>query len=299
MTFGYRHPQYIKSLEEFGQPIELARSGAWLLKRAIPDSKFFDAIGPYPLFSCANWGQLADDLEDLKGELVSVCLVSHPFDAFDPTLAAESFPDLMQAYKEHFVVDLQGDHELNISKHHKRYAKKAISELRIEPHESPIDLLEQWINLYQQLIKRHDIHGIAQFSRDSFAKQLQIPGLRAFTAKQQNEILGAALFFENKNFASYHLGAYSKCGYAKKASFGIFWKAIEYYQKRGFKWLHLGAGAGKQQSVDDGLSTFKSGWTKHTRTAYLCGKILIPEIYTQLNSEASKTEYFPTYRAPR
>ena len=67
-------------------------------------------------------------------------------------------------------------------------------------------------------------------------------------------------------------GAYSDTGYELRASFALFWVAIEYFAATDLQWLNLGAGAGVRNSKD-GLTRFKRGWSNGTRTAYFCGRI--------------------------
>src|SRR5262245_53284875 len=88
---GYASAEYAQSLSEFGEPIYLRRSGGWLLKRRIAGSERSDAMGPYPLFVCADWAGLADDLRELQAHLVSVCLVADPFGEFDDKLLGATF----------------------------------------------------------------------------------------------------------------------------------------------------------------------------------------------------------------
>ena len=51
---GYLHPEYVKSLAEFGDPQWVPRSGGWVLRRKIPGSWYHDAMGSYPLFTCSD-----------------------------------------------------------------------------------------------------------------------------------------------------------------------------------------------------------------------------------------------------
>src|SRR5215471_9050975 len=76
---GYSHPLYAQSLAQFGQPTHLSESGGWLLTRPIGATALSDAIGPYPLFCCANWMALESDLNKLAGGLVTVSVVLDPF----------------------------------------------------------------------------------------------------------------------------------------------------------------------------------------------------------------------------
>lgn len=105
---GYADPAYAASLTEVGEQLLLPRCGGSILVRPTPRFDYADAIGPYPLFACANWSGLADDLSELRDELVSVSLVADPFGAWTVEELRASFPDLMVPFKEHHVVDLSG-----------------------------------------------------------------------------------------------------------------------------------------------------------------------------------------------
>jgi hypothetical protein len=83
---GYLDQSYAESLREFGAPFALKKCSGWLLKRPIPQTSSFDAMGCYPLFACKDWSKLHDDLEELSDDLVSVCLVTDPFGEFDTDL---------------------------------------------------------------------------------------------------------------------------------------------------------------------------------------------------------------------
>jgi hypothetical protein len=64
-------------------------------------------------------------------------------------------------------------------------------------------------------------------------------------------------------------------------------------------WVDLAGASGAFLEEDDGLVTFKRGWSTGTRPAHLCERILQPEIYVTLAREAPrlKEPYFPAYRA--
>ncbi|MDO9175745.1 MAG: hypothetical protein Q7V62_13140, partial [Actinomycetota bacterium] len=102
---AYADPNYAASLREFGTPFELARSGSWALRRAVPGTTSFDAMGCYPLFSCRDWSQLADDLHELPDDLVSLTAITDPFGAPSADRLREAF-DVVRPYKDHFLVDL-------------------------------------------------------------------------------------------------------------------------------------------------------------------------------------------------
>jgi lipid II:glycine glycyltransferase (peptidoglycan interpeptide bridge formation enzyme) len=104
------------------------------------------------------------------------------------------------------------------------------------------------------------------------------------------------LWYVLGNVGYYHLGAYNHAGYELRASFALFWRAIEHFAAKGLRWLNLGAGAGLEGSSTDGLSRFKRGWS--TGTAYFCGRIFDRAKYSEVvkASGVSAADYFPAYR---
>jgi hypothetical protein len=291
---GYLHRGYAESLREFGAPLALERCGGWLLKRAIPQTRDYDAMGCYPLFACEDWSKLHLDLQQLKDELISVSLVADPFGEFDTEYLRECFPDVVKPFKQHFVIDLEQPLESFVHPHHLRNVRKASQLVQVQRCEEPQEFLDDWTNLYQTLIDRYNITGIAAFSRASFNGQLSVPGISAFRAVENGVTVGMLLWYEQGNRAYYHLGAYSDRGYEAGASFALFDYAIRYFCSRQLKWLNLGAGAGTSNS-DSGLARFKQGWSNGVRTAYFCGRIFARDKYQQLSARA-ETDYFPAYR---
>jgi hypothetical protein len=297
---GYHHPLYAASLAEFGTPRELLRSGGWILERAIPATPFHDAMGCYPLFTCANWSELGDDLDDLRDDgLVSLALVTDPFGAYDPDDLRRCMPDVMVPFKQHFVVDLRRPPETFVVTHHRRYARRALQALQIERCEDPARFVAHWVELYANLTRRHRIRGLTAFSEASFLKQLKVPGLIMFRAfVDDDHTVGMILWYRHDAVAYYHLGAYDARGYTLHASFGLFWFAIHHFTTAGVRWLDLGAGAGITRDTSDGLTRFKRGWSTGTRTTYFCGRIFNPSRYAALAAarDAAQGEFFPAYR---
>jgi len=294
---GYSHPAYAASLAEFGCPRALPRSGGWLLERPITDTPYRDAMGCYPLFACNDWSKLDLDLEELRGELVSVAIVADPFGEHDPEHLRKCFPTLVTPFKEHLVTDLSRSPESFVAAQHRRKARKALEQLDVQHCEDATLLLDDWIELYANLIRRHGIRGLTAFSADSFKAQLAVPGISMFRATDGDETVGITLWYTDRDVAYYHLGAYSERGYESGASFALFWRALEYFSSQGLKWLNLGAGAGVSGS-NDGLTRFKRGWSTGTRTAYFCGRVFDQSKYDEAVSarNITATDYFPAYR---
>lgn len=295
---GYSHSLYAESLAEFGDPRELPRCGGWILQRKIPGFSCCDAMGCYPLFVCQDWTALEADLEDLQHELVSLAMVTGPFGNYDEDCLKRCFPEVFFHYKDHFVIDLSSAAEERVSAHHRRNARRALKSLEIRLCETPSETLPTWLALYQALIERHGIKGIAAFSSKAFATQLRVPGLVVFEAVYRGHAAGMLLWYVQDSVAYYHLGAHNENGYRTRASFGLFWFAIKHFADKGLRWLDLGAGAGTAAGAS-GLTRFKRGWSTGTRPVYFCGRVFKPSVYeaiTVSNGAPPATGYFPAYR---
>jgi len=294
---GYLHKTYASSLKEFGRPLKLKHSQGWILKRQIPGTPYYDAMGCYPIFSCRDWLQLPKDLDEAGDSLVALSLVTDPFGNFDFEQLQAVFPEVCIPFKNHFVANLKAPLESFVDKHHKRNIRKALEHLTVEQVQNPQSALEPWTELYDTLIERHRISGIARFSAPSFKMQLRTPGLVMFKALHKTEIAGMALFYLMNNIAYYHLAAYNESGYRYRASYAIFYHALSAFQKAGVSYVNFGAGAGVENNGSDGLSRFKKGWSNETRTAYFCGKVFNAPVYHSLHRrDAGQVNYFPAYR---
>jgi hypothetical protein len=295
---GYAHPSYSQSLAAFGQPVELPGSGGWVLERNVPGFPDRDAMGPYPLFACRDWSQLAGDLERFADRWVSLAVVADPFGSHSSDLLKRTFIDVVIPFKEHYVVDLNKPFGSIVSSHHCRNARQSLKEVSVEICKDPPSMIDNWVSLYSTLIERHQIKGIPAFSPRSFEGQLRTPGLVLFRAISSGTTVGMILWYVVEGTGYYHLAAYSEEGYRLKASFALFWCSLEHFVEKGLEWLCLGAGAGVGGASADGLSRFKRGWATGTRTAYFCGRIFQPERYAQLTAARSRrgTRYFPAYR---
>lgn len=292
---GYAHPAYARALSEFGEPIHLAASAGWLLRRPFRHTGSYDAMGLYPLFFCKNWNGLAADLDSLQDDLVSVAMVPDPFGEYDSQLLRSCF-DRIVDFKSHFVIDFEAP-QRNVSKHHRYYARKALRDVRIDICVNPEQFLPDWILLYDCLINRHDLKGIKAFSPWSFAQQFQVPGLVIFRASTPDgQAVGAHLWYLQGDVAYSHLAAVNELGYKFSCAYAIYDAAIEYFKGK-VRLMNIGSGAGSS-GKDDGLTKFKEGWANGRKSVYFCGRILNPERYRDLVSVTGTgaSTYFPAYR---
>ncbi len=296
---GYLSKSYAASFEQIGASHHLPACDGWAIIRNIPDTPYRDAMGCYPLFSCGSWEDLGSDLSSFPEHTVAFSMVTDPLGDFTDADLQSVFTDLCRPFKQHYILDLEKDVSPVIASNHLRNAKKALKTLQIEACPQPSLQVEAWTDLYANLIKRHQIKGISAFSRAAFQKQFETPGLIVYQAMLEDNLAGMVMFYEMDNAVYYHLAAYTDDGYAHRASFGIFYKAIQDFQSKNLKWLNMGGGAGMTDSDENGLVRFKKGWTSETRTAWLCGKVLHKPAYQMLskqNPHASDT-FFPAYRS--
>jgi hypothetical protein len=294
---AYRSGQYASTLGEFGRPRRLENAEGWVLDRAIggESDRDRDAMGCYPLFGCSRWDRLPLDFEGL-GDLISLVLVADPFGDFEPSTLDAMFNRGVMPFKRHHVVELGSGPGATASAHHRRNARKALGLIEVERIEQVALFLDDWVELYRNLIDRHEIRGIARFSRLSFARLFELPTLVGFRAEVAGETVGMLLWLVDGEVAYYHLGAYNEVGYAMNASFALFWRSIEWFNDR-VRWLDLGAGAGLADG-SSGLDRFKSGWATGTRMAYLCRHVFQPERYDAIAKERGTQDarFFPSYR---
>lgn len=298
---SYAHAQYAQSLADFGSPRHLPRCGGWVLERAIPGAGGRrDAAGCYPLFRCADWSGLADDLAELSRDgLVSLVLVADPLAGAPPAGFGSLFADLARPWKEHCLVDLDRDPARLGTDHHRRNARRFLRHARVEVCGEPAALVDTWCGLYAELVRRHRIAGIARFSRAAFAAQLALPGallLRAVTAA--GETAGMQLWLTEGDLAWHHLSGYAPAGYRwGGASYALVQAALVHLAARGVRTADLGAGAGLDADAADGLHAFKAGWATRTAPAWLCGAVLDRSAYAELGAGRAGA-FFPLYRDP-
>lgn len=293
---GYLHPNYAKSLSEFGRPVSLPLSGGCLLERTIPGSTESDVMGCYPLFCCQDWTHLKQDILGLQNRYVSLALVADPFGGYDEKLLRQTFQKV-DAFKSHFVIELGKSPEQIANKHHRYYARKTLAQVSVQPVDDLAAFHPVWCALYNNLVSRHGLTGIKAFSAEAFRQQLALDSVVALKGVHEGRIIGAHLWMVQGEVAYSHLAAFNDEGYDLACAYALYWKAIEFFTGK-VKWLNIGAGAGLQVDADDGLTQFKRGWATGSRTAWFCASVLQPQKYAALCAAGgfSDAGFFPAYR---
>lgn len=293
---GYLHQNYVESFSGIGNPVFMPKCKGWIIRRAIPGTRFFDAMGPYPLFFCRDWYFLIEDFEDIGNSLVSATFVIDPFSNF-PLKQYQEYFDVFFPYKDHYIYDSEMSLEQSISKNHRRNARRALRDVSVDLVISPNIELDEWVTLYGDLIKRHNIKGIRAFSAESFAKQISIPNTLFFRAWHNGSLVGGNLFYIQGDVAYGHLMALTEQGYALGAAHAIKWVALDYLTQR-VRYINFGGGTGGNQGGLTGLDEFKSGWTNKIGKSFFCGKIFDKKLYDNLTDSVNRNDeqWFPAYR---
>lgn len=319
---AYASAEYARALAHLGRPLPLGATGGFVLARDIPlvggaPPRLRDLTGPYPLFTCADWAALPDAVTGLGRDFVTLTLVLDPFCPVPQAVLAALFP-LCRPLHAHHVIDLAAPPAP--ARHHRRKLRAAASagpetpplrlalrDLQADPPDAA--LLAGWQGLYDQLAARHGIRDLRRFGPGSFRHQLAVPGAHLVTAHAGDMLLGADLYYVDARdpragVARAHLSAYAAQGYARSVSYPMLAFAIRALADRA-RWLDLGGVPAGDQGGErgGGLAHFKRGWTRTTRPALLCGRVLDRPAHAALSAAlrptlpAAARDYFPPWRA--
>jgi len=283
---------------QFGTPRELPLSRGWIIERPVPGTACVDAMGCYPLFACGDWSRLHEDLDEMDDRLVSLVVVTDPFGAYDESGLKRCFPDLVRPFKEHYVVDLARPRGEVVSRHHRRWARKALRAVAVDVVPDPPAFLDEWMMLHGHLVRRYGISGVAAFSRTAFAQQFRVPGLVLLRARYRTQAVAAMMCYVHGDVAYAHIHGCATAGYEHGALYALLWSAIEHFTGS-VRWLDIMGVPGARDAGSEGIREFKKGWSGDTRRAWLCGRILNRARYGELVSATGTAgkEYFPAYRA--
>lgn len=171
---GYAHARYAQAFFEVGPPRQLAGCKGWVIERTIPNCHARDAMGCYPLFCCRHWTKLAEDLTALRGQYVSIVLVTDPFGPLGQSQLREIF-DHVLAFKEHFVARLADPLESIVSRKRYQAARKALERLTIEVIDPPSRALGDWMPLYSESVRRHKVQRLKVLSQGRWRKCSTFP----------------------------------------------------------------------------------------------------------------------------
>jgi hypothetical protein len=270
--------------------LEVAAWSTWLLRRPIPKGGA-DAAGAYPRASILPGADLSAGLEELRAlGLVSAVLVPDPLVSPDPARLAAAF-ELCQPFKTHQLIDRAKG--FAPTKHHRDEIRRG--ERRCEVREvSLTERMDDWRDLYAELVRRHGIVGVSSFPDPYFPMLAGSPAFVAFAAFVQGAVAGMTIWYEHAGVAVSHLMAANALGYRNSATYALNAAAIERFS--GAAVIDLGGGAGLGDDATDGLAQFKHGFSNAQTTAWLCGAVLDGPRYAALTDGRAATGFFPAYR---
>ena len=295
---GYMSRSFGESYRAFGDIVHLPRTGLHLLKRPIR-GPLYDLIGVYPYSMSADWSGLNHDIDDLRqGGAVSVVFVADPFQSETVGSLTKDWA-LSRHFKTHYVVDLRQDWRGNRRKQERRITRRALEALRLDVLSDPVPLAPALWELYQTTIDRKQVTGMQRLSLDTIERQLAIPGAVVITAQDETGLAGASLSFDHGQTSACHIMFLSEESRRSHTSHALIYVSLAELQKRGCSFTNLGGPAGNDDDPSDGLARYKYRWTRETCSAVICGSILDPVAYRDLEAEAGtgSTGFFPSYRA--
>lgn len=275
--------------------MDLPKSGLRLISREIRPG-LTDLVGPYPYVMCRDWGAVAAEVRALEGA-VAISFVADPFAAETVRAACEDWA-LCRPFKTHFVLDLAGDWRGARSKNTRTCVRKGYDLQALETLAADPSYAKDFWRLYQFTLGRRSVGGLARLSEQVLAQQLAVPGGYLTVARRHGAITGMMLSYLQRSHATAHLVAFDGAYLQDHVSYALIDAAAAYAEAQGARWLNIGGGAGGAEDPSDGLYQFKRRWTRTTRQALLCGKVLDRGAYQALVAETGDSAYFPAYRAP-
>lgn len=288
----YAASAYGRALAPGGAAVAVDAWGAQVLTRPITGSDRLDAFGTYPMTPVAAGADLRAGLAQLAAAgLVSVVLVPDPLAGPTQARLAEAFA-LCRPFKTHYVVDRSAG-PFAPTKHHRAEIRRAQRRCSIEQVRLA-DCLTAWTALYDGLVERRAVSGVAAFGPAYFEMLAAQPRMTAFAARIGDEIAAMTIWFEHDGVAYNHLGASNALGYANGANYALYDAAIAHFENADR--LNLGGSAGATNDPADGLAFFKRGFANAEATALLCGAVLDRPRYDVLAADAPASGYFPAYR---
>ena len=204
--------------------------------------------------------------------------------------------DVVRPFKQHYVAEAARAAELPVTRHHRRNVRRARRAVHVEQCDAA-DHLDEFVELYGVLQRRHRIAGIRAFSRDAIDRQLHVPGIVGFRATVDGALAGIHLWYVDGDVAFAHLGATNALGYTTMASYALYSFAIDALSAR-VRWLDLGAAPSLGEPARfQGLSEFKRGFATRRGRSSSAAKIFDRKRYNELAGPRDPRGYFPSYRA--
>lgn len=283
-----------------------------LLKRAIPESDFYDCTSVYgyagPVYSAST---TTEDFQNFQKALVQLCdnerIVSvfsrlNPFvegqeQALDTIGKVETLGNVV-------AIDLNKDLELQqqeFSRTTKRYLNKARKVCYVKKEIEEGDILK-FKELYYENMDRVHASDYYYFSETYFSSLINSKEFKTellfAVLEGTNEIISGIILIKTKSMVHYHLsGTRTKFLHLNPLRLLLDQTRIDASGiAQDYDYLNLGGGLGNRQ---DNLFRFKSSFSKEYKTFKVWKYISNAEVYASLTkgSDYNETSFFPAYRS--
>ena len=277
------------------------------------DSGHFDLTTPYgyggPLIVEKKKNKktgLNDFWSDYKNYALEKNYVSE-FVRFHPVYRNWRFFD-SEYLNDVVLVDLKKNLEeiwKKIKKGHRYNIKKSLKEgCKIKIIKNPsFKNIDNFSSFYYSVMDKNKAQKKYYFSRDFIRAHLKMPDSFLIEAICGEKVIGSSIFLAGDKIIHYFLSGAKDGLKGLYPSNLILWEAIKTAKENNFKWLHLGGGRGKNDSLFD----FKKGFSNFTKP-FKIGKIIFnQDFYNKLIEKKNKNKlsaysgknnssFFPKYR---
>ncbi len=290
----YNTLQFARSYEFAGAIVSLPRSGLKVIQRRIR-GQYYDLLGVYPFVHEVDVALLELDLQELSSDVVSLVMVADPF-CSPQMLENTTHWEVSRPFKRQSMLNLQTDDAPPWSKNLRRDIRIGTASNDLSWAKPGADSARTFWNLYQRIVEKHQVDGIARLSEKSIEQQLSCQGASMLIATDSKQVSGAAIIFRVGDWANLHLMAVHPGAMKSCAGAALLAQTIEQLRAEGSRLFNLGGSAGLQDAANDGLWKFKKRWGDCTGETALLGKVLNPSAYQTLCSGRQRRPFFPAYR---
>ena len=292
MTHPYASEAYSTALAEDSECVRLSDLNTWAILRPIPGTSHVDAVGPYPFSPLQNPPPNSDAFSALRDSgAVSVTFVTDAL-RMDTEWLSDCF-DLARPYKRHYIVDRRTGGP-SPSNHHRYEVKRALAKCQAR-RISLAEHLDEWIGLYDVLVRRRGLTGVHAFPRSYFERLSTLAELVTVGAFADERLVSCHLWIISGEVAYSHLAASNEDGYARGAAYAVYDHAFSILST--CEVIDLGGVPDNASAARDGLARLKRGFANRECHNWICGKVLRKDVYETLCAESENGAYFPAYRA--
>lgn len=149
--------------------------------------------------------------------------------------------------------------------------------------------LDEFIKIYEATMDNNSASSYYYFERSYYEYLIENmrENIEFFYSVYENRIIGAAIFFFNKEFMHYHLSGIYKEYRALAPTNLLLYEAARWACRQGIRLIHLGGGIERE----DNLFCFKKGFNKNGRLPFYVGRTIFDQMaYKELLSIRKSVE---------